>query len=64
MARIDPEIYEDSLKRKGCEEMDFSGKPMKGFVFINEEGTKAMKDLKYWIEKALEFNPKAKKSKK
>ena len=37
MARIDPEIYESALKRKGCREMDFTGRPMRGFVFINPE---------------------------
>ncbi len=29
MARIDPEIYEESLGRKGCVPMDFTGKPMR-----------------------------------
>jgi hypothetical protein len=40
MARIDPEIYETALTKKGCRRMDFTGKPMKGFVFISPEGTK------------------------
>lgn len=30
MARIDPDYYEDALKKTGCHEMDFTGKPMKG----------------------------------
>ncbi len=29
MCRIDPEIYESVLKRKGCKPMDFTGKSMK-----------------------------------
>jgi len=37
MARIDPEIYESALKRKGCREMTFTGRLMHGFVFINPE---------------------------
>ena len=62
MARIDPEVHDIALKRKGCREMDFTGKPMKGFVFVNPDGTK--KELDYWIDLALDFNGRAKSSKK
>ena len=64
MARIDPEVYETALTKKGCREMDFTGRPMKGFVFISPEGTKQKADLDYWIGLALDFNRKAKASKK
>ena len=64
MARIDHEIYDAALQKKGAREMNFTGKPMKGFVFISPEGTEAKADLDYWIELALEFNKKAKASKK
>ena len=64
MARIDPAVYEKVLEKRGCREMDFTGKPMRGFVFIEPEGTKTKKDLEYWINLALEFNKKAKSSKK
>ena len=37
---------------------------MKGFLFIDPEGTDMDADLEYWIKLALEFNPKAKSSKK
>jgi TfoX/Sxy family transcriptional regulator of competence genes len=64
MARIDPELYESSLKKKGCRPMDFTGKPMKGYVFINKAGTKNPVDLDYWISLALDFNKRAKASPK
>jgi hypothetical protein len=64
MARIDPEIYEQALARHGCMEMDFTGRPMKGFVFVEPEGTELDDDLDYWVELCLDFNPKAKSSKK
>ena len=35
MARIDPDTYDDVLRRKGCVPMDFTGRPMRGFVFVN-----------------------------
>jgi TfoX/Sxy family transcriptional regulator of competence genes len=64
MARIDPDIFEESLEKQGCRPMDFTGKPMKGWVFISPEGIDKVKDLEYWIGLALDFNQKAKPSKK
>jgi len=64
MARIDPEVYESALERRGCREMDFTGRPMKGFVFIDPEGTKSTKNLEFWIKLALDYNERAKASKK
>ncbi|MCB2221610.1 MAG: TfoX/Sxy family protein [Bacteroidetes bacterium] len=63
MVRIDPEIYEASLQKPGCHIMDFTGRPMKGFVMVNAEGIDMDDDLAYWIGLALHFNPKAKSSK-
>ena len=64
MARIGPDVYEVALRKKGCREMNFTGRPMKGFVFIGPKGTSNKKDLDYWIDLALDFNKKAKVSKK
>lgn len=64
MARIDPEIYETALSKKGCTPMDFTGQTMKGFVFVEPEGIDMDKDLENWIDLCLEYNPKAKSSKK
>ena len=43
MVRIDPEIYEAALERKGCREMDFTKRPMIGFVYVSDEGMKTKK---------------------
>jgi TfoX/Sxy family transcriptional regulator of competence genes len=64
MLRIDPNVYESALERAGCREMNFTGRPMKGFVFVSEEGFKTQKDFEYWINLALDFNIKAKLSRK
>ena len=64
MARIDPDVYEEALSKKGCVEMDFTGRPMKGYVFVEPSGIFFDKDLSYWIRLCLDFNPKAKSSKK
>ena len=64
MARIDPAAYERALGKKGCVPMDFTGRPMRGFVFVNPEGLITDARLDAWLNLALEFNPKAKSSKK
>jgi TfoX/Sxy family transcriptional regulator of competence genes len=64
MCRIDPAIHEKAVQRKGAREMDFTGKPMKGFVFVGYSGTRNKKDLKYWLDLSLAFNKTAKPSKK
>ena len=64
MARINPNIYEESLKKPGCKEMNFTGRPMKGFVFLTDDAIDLDADLNYWLQLALDFNPLAKASKK
>lgn len=64
MVRIDPALYEQCLGRKGCVPMDFTGRPMRGFVFVNTEGCSSDRDLASWLDLALDFNPRAKSSKK
>lgn len=64
MCRIDPEIYQSALEQKGCREMVFTGRAMKGYVFVSDEGMKTKKDFDYWINLCIKFNSKAKASKK
>ena len=62
MVRVGKQPYEKLLKKKGCREMDFTGKPMKGFLFIYQEGFDNEMDLDFWVDKALEFNKVLNKS--
>ena len=64
MARIGEEATTEALSRKGCRPMDITGRPMKGFVFVDPEGFDMDADLAYWVQKSIEFNPLAKSSKK
>jgi TfoX/Sxy family transcriptional regulator of competence genes len=64
MCRIDPGIHEAAVERRGCRTMDFTKHPMKGYVMIDETGMHSHEDFNYWIELALDFNKKAKASKK
>jgi TfoX/Sxy family transcriptional regulator of competence genes len=62
MLRISPEQYEDALKRPHAREMDFTGRPMKGFVFVAPRGYESAKDLKYWVNLAVDYNEILKKA--
>lgn len=64
MARVAPEVYDQMLNNKDSREMDFTGKPLRGFLFIQPEGIDNDNDLDYWIKLCLDFNPRAKSSKK
>lgn len=64
MCRIDPELHEMAVEKTGCRTMDFTNRPMQGYVLIDDTGMKTRKDFDYWIGLALDYNPKAKSSKR
>jgi TfoX/Sxy family transcriptional regulator of competence genes len=64
MVRLDPEKYDEAMEKDGVKPMDFTGKIMKGYVFVDIDALKTKKQLDYWVGLALEFNKKAKASKK
>lgn len=64
MCRIDPSIHELVVGKSGCRTMDFSNRPMIGYVLINGSAMRTDSDFDYWIGPALEFNGRAKASKK
>jgi TfoX/Sxy family transcriptional regulator of competence genes len=64
MCRIDPALHEEAVEKMGCRTMDFTKRPMRGYVMIDESGMKSKKDFDYWINLSLDFNKKAKASKK
>jgi TfoX/Sxy family transcriptional regulator of competence genes len=35
MVRIDPAKFEEAVEKEGCVAMDFTGKVMKGFIFVD-----------------------------
>jgi TfoX/Sxy family transcriptional regulator of competence genes len=64
MLRIDPAKYEEVIEMEGCKPMDFTGRVMKGFVFVDAAVLNTKKKLEYWIKLALDYNKIAKVSKK
>jgi TfoX/Sxy family transcriptional regulator of competence genes len=55
MARVGPENYERALVSPGARQMDFTGRPMRGYVFVDAEGVKAAADLKRWVGLCADF---------
>ncbi|MFT3845878.1 MAG: TfoX/Sxy family protein [Lacibacter sp.] len=64
MVRLDPAVYEEALEKEGCRPMDFTGRVMKGYVFVDAAAVTTNKKLEYWISLALAYNKIAKPSKK
>ena len=64
MCRIDPTLHEECVEKIGCRTMDFTKRPMRGYVMIDENGIKSQKDFDFWINLAVDFNKTAKPSKK
>jgi hypothetical protein len=63
MARIGEKVYEKELAKPECLPMDFTGRPMKGYIFVTPDGFDMDEDLSYWIQLCIDFNPLAKSSK-
>ena len=55
MVRVGPEQYEDALKEPYAREMDFTGKPMNGFIYVGVQGFASAKDLASWVERCEQF---------
>ena len=55
MVRVGPDAYEESLKLKHAAAMDYTGKPMRGFVYVVPEGTRTARQLRAWIQRGLDF---------
>jgi len=64
MVRLDPARYEEALEKEGAKPMDFTGKVMKGYIFVDTEALNSRKKLEYWVQLALEYNQFARPSKK
>ena len=55
MIRVEPESYEKLLAQPNVRKMDFTGKPLKGFIYVSSKGTASDRDLMKWVSKGVEF---------
>ena len=55
MVRLDPVDAEKALTEPHTRPMDFTGKPMKGMVYVDPNGTATDEDLGLWVDAGAEF---------
>ena len=55
MARVGKANHADSLRRKHVREMDFTGKPMQGYVFVDSPGIRTEAQLRFWLDRCRGF---------
>ena len=55
MVRVGPEAHEDAIRQPHARNMDFTGRPMRGYVFVAPQGFAADDALGAWIARATEF---------
>lgn len=54
VVRVGPDAYESALREKHARPMDFTGRPLKGFIYVEPEGLVGA-GLSRWIAKGLAF---------
>ena len=54
MVRVGKDAYEDALSRPGAREMDFTGRALKGFVYVAPEGLESDDDLAGWVRRGVD----------
>ena len=55
MVRVGKDAYEDALSQPHARKMDFTKRPMKGYVFVSPDGYADDEDLDAWVQRGLDF---------
>lgn len=55
VVRVGPELYEKALNERSARPMDFTGRPMEGFVYVGSSGLKSEAALKKWIKTGMDY---------
>ena len=55
MARVGPDAYEAALAQPHVAKMDFTGRPLKGYVYVSQDGLADAKDLAQWVAACERF---------
>src|SRR5262245_43846887 len=55
MARVGPERHAEALRMAHVREMDFTGKPMKGYVYVEPTGLDSQTELEAWVARCVTF---------
>lgn len=55
MVRVGPDSYEAALALPNAREMDFTGRSMRGMVYVAESGLSEDDELSQWLARGLDF---------
>jgi hypothetical protein len=55
MVRVGPERYKAALAEAHVRPMDFTGRPMNGYVFVGPDGSRTEKAIKKWVDQGAAF---------
>lgn len=64
MCRIDPDVHEAAIRRRGVGTVRMKGRAYRGFVYVREEAVASKSALEYWVQLCLDFNRRAKASRR
>jgi TfoX/Sxy family transcriptional regulator of competence genes len=64
MCRFDPELEHEVVEKTGFLPTIMRGKQLHGYCYVTEQGYKSKANFEYWLKLCLDFNEKAKASKK
>ncbi|MSQ10048.1 MAG: TfoX family protein [Dehalococcoidia bacterium] len=56
MLRVGPDRYDDAMAQPHAAPMDFTGRPLKGMVYVLPEGMRTDEALGRWVDRALRFS--------
>ena len=55
MVRVGPNAHERALRLAHAKAMDFTGRSLRGFVYVTPEGTRTARQLRAWVDRGLRF---------
>ena len=55
MVRVDPDQEAKFLHEPGARPMEFTGRPMRGFLFVDREGIASAAALRKWVGRATAY---------
>lgn len=55
VVRVGPNQHEHALSQPHARVMDFTGRPMKGFIYVSPPGYSSKVNLRNWIKRGLRF---------
>ena len=55
VVRVGPETYAEALAQDHAREMDFTGKPLRGFVYVAREGVDGEENSRSWLDRGVAF---------